>query len=58
MQESTRAYFYRVVLAIIPIATAYGFIQEVDAALYVGLAAAVLSTGLAVNNTSTDAVGK
>jgi hypothetical protein len=51
--ESTRAYFYRVVLALIPIATAYGIVSDSTAPLFVGLASAVLSTGLATANTST-----
>jgi hypothetical protein len=53
MDEKTRAYIYRIVLALIPIATAYGVIAEAEAGLFVGLAAAVLSTGLAAANTST-----
>lgn len=53
MNEATRAYLYRIVLALIPILTAYGVLESADAALYVALAAAVLSTGLAVGNTTT-----
>ena len=53
MNEATRAYIYRIVLALIPIATAYGIVAETEAALFVGLAAAILSTGLAAVNTST-----
>lgn len=53
MNESTRAYLYRVVLAVLPIATAYGVVKESDAPLFVALAAALLSTGLAAANTST-----
>jgi hypothetical protein len=54
MSESTRAYIYRVVIAALPLLTLWGVIQEKDAPLYVGLAAAILSVGLAVKNTSTD----
>jgi 4-amino-4-deoxy-L-arabinose transferase-like glycosyltransferase len=53
MPEATRAYLYRIVLAALPILTAYGIIAEIDAALYSALAAAILSTSLAVANTST-----
>jgi hypothetical protein len=53
MNEATRAWIYRVLLAAIPIAIAYGVINEQDAALWVGLAGAVLGTGLATINTST-----
>lgn len=51
--ESTRAYLYRVFLALVPIATIYGIVEQQDAALWTGLAAAILSTGLAAANTST-----
>jgi len=51
MDESTRAWIYRIVTALIPLATAYGVVAEQDAPLFVALAAAVLSTGLAARNT-------
>lgn len=51
--EATRAYLYRIALAVIALLTAYGVFNEADAPLYVGLAAAILSTGLATANTST-----
>lgn len=54
MKEATRAYIYRIVLAVIPILTAYGVVAEEKAPLFVALAASVLSTALAVKNTSTD----
>ena len=53
MKESQRAYVYRVFLALIPLAVIYGVVQESDVAVWTGLAAAVLSTGLAAANTST-----
>lgn len=53
MKESTRAYIYRVFLAVIPILTAYGIVSGSDAPLFVALGAAILSTGLATANTST-----
>ena len=53
MKESTRAYVYRIVLALIPIAVIYNVVQESEVAVWTALAAAVLSTGLATANTST-----
>ena len=53
MKESQRAYVYRVFLALIPLAVIYGVVQESDVAVWTGLAAALLSTGLATANTST-----
>jgi hypothetical protein len=53
MKESQRAYIYRIVLALVPLAVIYGVVQEQDVAVWVGLAAAVLGTGLATANTST-----
>jgi hypothetical protein len=51
--EATRAYIYRVLLAIIPILTVYGIVDGNDAAVWIGLAGAVLGQGLATANTST-----
>lgn len=48
----TRAYIYRVLGAASPLSTAYGITNEVTAALWLGLAAAVLGLGLAVANTT------
>ncbi len=53
MKEATRAWLYRIVLAVLPILTAYGVVAEEKAPLFAALAAAVLSTALAVKNTST-----
>lgn len=53
MPESTRAYLYRVVLAALPILTAYGVVADNRAPLFAALAASVLSVGLATANTST-----
>jgi hypothetical protein len=53
MSESTRAYFYRVVLALQPLAVLYGLASEQEAVLWVGVVSAVLSAGLAAANTST-----
>ena len=53
MSESTRAYWYRVATAAIPLLTIYGLVDDKAAAVIVGLVAAVFSTGLAAKNTST-----
>lgn len=51
-----RAYIYRVSIAVIPLLIMYGVLSESDAALVLGLVAAVLDLGtnvLAAANTST-----
>lgn len=53
MPENVRAYIYRVLLALVPVAVAYGYVTEQDAALWVAVASAVLGNGLATLNTST-----
>lgn len=53
LNESTRAWIYRVSLAVIPLLIAFGVVQDADAALWAALAGAVLNTGLASANTST-----
>lgn len=57
LKESTRAWVYRVSLAVIPLLIAFGVVQNEDAALWVALAGAVLNTGLASANTSTSSSG-
>jgi hypothetical protein len=54
MSERTRAYLYRIALAVIPLAQAYGIVNDETAPLIVSLVAAVLATGLATVNTSTE----
>jgi hypothetical protein len=54
MNESTRAYIYRVSLAAIAAATAFGVIAESKVAVISALVASILNVGLAVKNTSTD----
>lgn len=54
MNERTRAYLYRVLLAVVPLVQAYGILDESTAALVVSLIGAVLGVGLATLNTSTD----
>lgn len=48
-----RAWLYRVLLAAQPIVVSYGIVAESDAALWLGLAGALLGTGLAAANTPT-----
>lgn len=55
-EEHVRAWLYRVATAVVPLLVAYGVIAESEAALWVGLAGAVLSAGegaLASRHTST-----
>lgn len=54
--EKTRAWIYRISLALVPVLTGYGVIAESKAALWVGLAGAILgfsTNALASANTST-----
>lgn len=51
--EPVRAYAYRVLVALQPILTVYGIVDDQAAALWLGLAAAILGLGLATANTST-----
>lgn len=53
MNEATRAYIYRVLLALQPLVVAYSLASEQEAALWLSVASAVLGTGLATVNTST-----
>ncbi len=54
MNEATRAWIYRILLALQPIAVAYGVVKDTEAVLWIGVASAVLGTGLAAINTSTN----
>ena len=54
MKEATRAWIYRILLALQPLVVAYGVATETEAVLWVGVASAVLGTGLAAINTSTN----
>ena len=51
--EATRAWIYRVLVAAVPVAIVYGVLDEATAAVWIGLAAAVLGVGLAAVNTTT-----
>ena len=57
MTEATRAYIYRIILALLPLAVVYGAIKGDDAPLILTVVQAVLGIGgaaLATANTSTD----
>ena len=51
--ERNRALYYRVALALIPIAAVAGIVSDELAPTLVGLAVALFGSGLAVRNTST-----
>jgi hypothetical protein len=53
--EQTRAYIYRVLVAVVPILVAYGVVDSRQIAVWLGLASTVLGFGLASANTSTKA---
>jgi hypothetical protein len=53
LNEETRAWIYRVLLALQPVVVAYSLATEEQAALWLGVASAVLGAGLATANTST-----
>jgi hypothetical protein len=53
VNEATRAYIYRVALAVLAVAAAYGYVEDSKIALFSALLAALLPVGLAVGNTST-----
>lgn len=53
--ETTRAYIYRVLVALVPIAVGYGVVDSRQVAVWLGLASAILGFGLASANTSTKA---
>lgn len=57
-QPRTRRWIYGIAVAAVPLLVAYGVIAESDAALWIGLAGAVLGTGvpaLAAANTDVPA---
>jgi len=53
ISQSTRAYIYRILLAVQPLVVAYGLVTDQQAALWVGLGSAVLGLTLASANTTT-----
>jgi hypothetical protein len=57
MSEATRAWFYRISLALLVVAGVYGFVSEEQAVAWGGLALAIANSGLATLNTSTSSDG-
>lgn len=53
MTEATRAYIYRILIAVSPIVVFYGLATAEEAALWVTLIANALGVALAAINTST-----
>lgn len=52
MSEKTRAYIYRILLAVSPVVAFYGFLSADELALWLGVASTVLNI-LPAMNTST-----
>lgn len=57
LSEPVRAWLYRILVAVVPILTFYGIVDDRSAPLWVALGASVLGFGLASANTSTNADG-
>ena len=53
MTETTRAWVYRGLLALVTLAVVYGIATEEQAAAWVAVLSAILGNGLATLNTST-----
>lgn len=53
MSEATRAWLYRIFLAVVVAAVVYGLVTDEQAAAWVGVGSAILGNGLATLNTST-----
>jgi hypothetical protein len=58
LSESTRGWIYRILLALQPLAVAYGFLTGDMAALWVNVGSAVLGLGLASAKTSIQSPAK
>ena len=54
MTEATRAYIYRILLAVSALATGYGLVTGEKAALWLAVASAIIGNGQATAFTSTD----
>lgn len=50
--ESTRAWIYRITTAVLLLLTGLGVVTDSQVPLYLGLAGAVLNTGMAARNTT------
>lgn len=51
--EPIRAWLYRIFVAVVPLLTFYGIVDDRSAPLWVAFAASILGFGLASANTST-----
>lgn len=58
MNESTRAWVYRGLLALVALAVVYGLVTDEQAAAWVAAVSAVLGNGLATLNTTTKKGGQ
>jgi hypothetical protein len=56
LPESTRAWLYRVMLALAAVAAIYGLASKDELVAWIGLGTALLGNGLATANTSTEKV--
>lgn len=54
LSAKTRAWVYSILLAVQPLAVAYGLVNDTTASLWVHLVAAILSGGLALSNITPD----
>ena len=52
MNEKTRAYIYRILLALSVVAIFYGVFTEAEAAVWLSVVASILGNGLATANTT------
>lgn len=53
MSETTRAWVYRGLLALVALAVVYGLVTDEQAAAWIAVVSAVLGNGLAAVNTTT-----
>lgn len=56
--ERTRAWIYRIATALVPVLTGYGVVEESKAALWLGLAGAVLGFGASLMASAHTSTGK
>lgn len=54
LSAKTRIWLYAILLAIQPLAVAYGLVNDTTATLWVNLGAAIISGGLALSNITPD----
>lgn len=54
LSAKTRTWLYAILLAVQPLAVAYGLVNDTTASLWVNLVAAIISGGLALSNITPD----